>query len=134
MWKYEIPKLNHKGEKKNSKFKFEKSKILNEEKKKWNKEQTLTHSDWGVLLSLYIALNFMFLTFGYASCIFPSLSQFFFILLVQRSSLNILFISLSLSFHELLQLSLSLPFSELQLNTLKEKCCKLRKSFTNHLN
>ena len=59
MWKYEIPKLNHKGEKKNSKFKFEKSKILNEEKKKWNKEQTLSHSDWGLLLSLYIALNFI---------------------------------------------------------------------------
>ena len=28
IWKYEIPKLNHKGEK-NTKFKLEKSKILN---------------------------------------------------------------------------------------------------------
>ena len=46
------------------------------------------------------------------------------------------FISLSFSFLGLppLALSLSLPFSQLQSNKLKEKGCQLKKRFTNHLN
>ena len=69
---------------------------------------------------------------------FPTLSQFFFMLLLQRSSLNILCPHISFFLFPwaaaTLSLSLSLSLSQLQSNKLKEKGCELKKSFTNHLN
>ena len=53
-------------------------------------------------------------------------------LLSQHTLSSYLFLSLSLGCRH--SLSLSLPFSQLQSNKLKEKGCQLKKRFTNHLN